>query len=79
MSTWEDIPMTLCSETGLAGQPSMEEFQQTFDIVFVDVTGFTNICLGMTSSFYKRVGCLPYKYVRIVLLVVRIMMINAII
>ncbi|XP_025078491.1 nucleolar protein 6-like isoform X2 [Pomacea canaliculata] len=55
MSTWEDIPMTLCSETGLAGQPSMEEFQQTFDIVFVDVTGFTNICLGMTSSFYKRV------------------------
>ena len=47
--------MVLCPEAGEGARPSMDDFMQAFDVVFVDVTGYLNLALGMTKSLYSRV------------------------
>lgn len=52
---WLTEPITLCAQLGQGGRPTLDQFQQEFDLVFVDVTGYVNLCLGMTKATYKRV------------------------
>ncbi|XP_060711362.1 nucleolar protein 6 [Hemiscyllium ocellatum] len=35
--------------------PSLGEFHQAFDVVFVDPSGFVNLCAEMTASKYKQI------------------------
>ncbi|XP_067840686.1 nucleolar protein 6 [Heptranchias perlo] len=35
--------------------PSLADFQQAFEVVFVDPSGFVNLCAEMTASKYKQV------------------------
>ncbi|KAK7480029.1 hypothetical protein BaRGS_00028762 [Batillaria attramentaria] len=54
-SDWLAEPVTMCAQTGEGGRPTLDGFQQEFEVVFVDVTGYVNLCLGMTKAMYKRV------------------------
>ncbi|XP_070213271.1 nucleolar protein 6-like isoform X2 [Littorina saxatilis] len=54
-SCWLEQPVTLCPEVGEGNRPTLVQFLQEFDVVFVDVTGYLNLCLGMTKSVYNRV------------------------
>uniref|UniRef100_UPI00398EAFAB nucleolar protein 6 n=1 Tax=Pristiophorus japonicus TaxID=55135 RepID=UPI00398EAFAB len=35
--------------------PSLADFQQAFEVVFVDPSGFVNLCAEMTASKYKQI------------------------
>lgn len=37
-------------------QPSKADFHAEFDVVFVDPSGYLNLCAGMTTAQYKRVS-----------------------
>ena len=37
-------------------QPSKADFHAGFDVVFVDPSGYLNLCAGMTGAQYKRVS-----------------------
>ena len=37
-------------------QPSLPEFQDAFQVVFVDPSGHLNLCAEMTECTYKQVG-----------------------
>ena len=37
-------------------QPSKADFLAGFDVVFVDPSGYLNLCAGMTGAQYKRVS-----------------------
>ena len=37
-------------------QPSTADFHAAFDVVFVDPSGYLNLCAGMTVAQYKRVS-----------------------
>lgn len=46
---------TLCSSNTVSNQPTLDQFHEHFDLVFIDVTGFTNICANLTLEMYLRV------------------------
>ncbi|KAL8581118.1 hypothetical protein ACOMHN_033566 [Nucella lapillus] len=54
-SDWLEDPVSLCSEVGKGGRPTLEQFKDAFDVVFIDVTGFLNLALAMTTALYRRV------------------------
>lgn len=37
-------------------QPPKADFHAGFDVVFVDPSGYLNLCAGMTGAQYKRVS-----------------------
>ena len=37
-------------------QPSKADFHSGFDVVFVDPSGYLNLCAGMTVAQYRRVS-----------------------
>ena len=39
-------------------QPSKADFHSGFDVVFVDPSGYLNLCAGMTAAQYRRVSVL---------------------
>ncbi|XP_041363671.1 nucleolar protein 6-like [Gigantopelta aegis] len=54
-SDWCEKPISLCTDTSDEIRPSMSDFQGAFDVVFVDHSGYTNLCAGITRSLYNRV------------------------
>ena len=55
-SRWLESPVILCPEMGEGNRPTLDQFLQEFDVVFVDVTGYLNLTMGMTKALYNRVG-----------------------
>ncbi|XP_076443983.1 nucleolar protein 6-like [Babylonia areolata] len=53
-SRWLENPVVLCRDAGKGGRPTLDQFLQEFDVVFVDVTGYVNLALGMTKGLYSR-------------------------
>lgn len=53
--------ITLCSkESSIPNQPTLEQFHTYYPVVFVDITGFYNICSNVSEHMYKRI-CLEAK------------------
>ncbi|XP_078530850.1 nucleolar protein 6 [Lissotriton helveticus] len=42
------------SKSSDASQPAVADFHQAFEVVFVDPSGFVNLCADMTESKYKQ-------------------------
>ncbi|XP_055850097.1 nucleolar protein 6 [Episyrphus balteatus] len=57
LSTWDEDKkgITLCNDFSAPNQPTLEQFSTYFDVVFVDVTGFCNICANLSVDVYRRV------------------------
>ena len=55
-SRWLENPVILCPEMGEGNRPTLDQFLQEFDVVFVDVTGYLNLSMGMTKALYNRVS-----------------------
>lgn len=51
---WTKEPISLCTEKQL-NQPTMEEFRQHYPLVFVDPSGFINLCARTSVETYLRV------------------------
>ena len=71
-SRWLESPVVLCPEMGEGNRPTLDQFLQEFDVVFVDVTGYLNLTMGMTKALYSRVGwhdVLSYPLLHITLVV----------
>ncbi|XP_064627089.1 nucleolar protein 6-like [Lineus longissimus] len=47
--------ISLCHPTNGATPPSVEEFHKHFGVVFVDSTGFVNLCANVTKNTFQRV------------------------
>lgn len=47
--------VTLCSSELVPNQPTLDQFHEHFELVFIDVTGFTNICANLPLEMYLRV------------------------
>lgn len=47
--------ITLCHQKNLPNQPSIEEFHQYYDLVFIDSTGYCNILSNASQDLYKRI------------------------
>jgi U3 small nucleolar RNA-associated protein 22 len=39
----------------VANRPSLDDFHAAFDVVFVDVTGYVNLCADMSAANYKLI------------------------
>lgn len=52
---WTEEGPDLCGDKSDPNQPTHEDFHQTFDCVFVDITGYVNLCSEMTKSTFLRV------------------------
>lgn len=54
-SDWTTQGITFCDDNMDSQRPLLSDFLETFDVVFVDVTGYYNICASMNKSCYNRV------------------------
>ncbi|XP_033750343.1 nucleolar protein 6-like [Pecten maximus] len=54
-SDWTTQGITFCENDLDSQRPLLSDFLETFDVVFVDVTGYFNICACMNKSCYNRV------------------------
>ncbi|OWF47935.1 nucleolar protein 6-like [Mizuhopecten yessoensis] len=54
-SEWTTEGITSCEDGEDSQRPLLSNFLETFDVVFVDVTGYFNICACMNKSCYNRV------------------------
>ena len=56
---WSSSGITMATENWsaaeIANRPSMEDFQSTFDVVFVDASGYLNLCSDMSAANYRLV------------------------
>nr|XP_022330549.1 nucleolar protein 6-like isoform X1 [Crassostrea virginica] len=52
---WTKDPLTLCPSFDPFQQPDPCLFYEHFSIVFVDVTGFVNLCSDLSKGLYDRV------------------------
>jgi len=43
------------SAAEIANRPSLEDFHSTFDVVFVDSTGYVNLCSDVSAAHYRLV------------------------
>jgi len=43
------------SAAELANRPSLEDFHSAFDVVFIDTTGYVNLCADMSAVHYRLV------------------------
>lgn len=57
LSTWDEDSkgITLCDNFSAPNQPTLQQFSTYFNVVFVDVTGFCNICANLSVDIYRRV------------------------
>ncbi|XP_066994077.2 nucleolar protein 6 isoform X2 [Anabrus simplex] len=51
-SDWTKTGVTLATKIS---EPSLEEFHKYFDVVFIDVSGFCNLCADVSRETYFRV------------------------
>ena len=56
---WTKDPLTLCPSFDPFQQPDPCLFYEHFSIVFVDVTGFVNLCSDLSKGLYDRVRMIP--------------------
>ncbi|KNC25568.1 hypothetical protein FF38_12937 [Lucilia cuprina] len=63
-SSWHEnnkgITLCLNTATAIANQPTLEQFHAYYPVVFIDVSGFYNICSNVNVDVYKRI-CLEAK------------------
>lgn len=55
---WTKEGISLRRGTSDGKCPAMAEFHAAFETVFVDVTGYVNLCAKMTRTVFHRVGSL---------------------
>ncbi|XP_013102162.2 nucleolar protein 6 [Stomoxys calcitrans] len=58
LSCWNEPNkgISLCDKTATApNQPTMEQFHDHYSVVFIDVTGFLNICYNLSEDIYQRI------------------------
>lgn len=54
-SDWVESTITMCSDTLDTNMPSQDKFHEYFDVVFIDPTGYFNICYAMNRTMFQRV------------------------
>jgi len=63
---WCNSGITMATEDWSAGElanrPSLDDFHSAFDVVFIDATGYVNLCADMSTVHYKLVPVLNYLY-----------------
>ncbi|KAM7363177.1 nucleolar protein 6 Mat89Ba [Cochliomyia hominivorax] len=62
-SSWHEMNkgITLCTQNSeIPNQPTLEQFHTYYPVVFIDATGFYNICANVSEYMYKRI-CLEAK------------------
>ncbi|CAG2189933.1 NOL6 [Mytilus edulis] len=52
---WTEEGPDLCGDKSDPNQPMTDDFQQIFNCVFLDLTGYVNLCSEMTKSTFLRV------------------------
>uniref|UniRef100_A0A1I8NBL1 Nucleolar protein 6 n=1 Tax=Musca domestica TaxID=7370 RepID=A0A1I8NBL1_MUSDO len=58
LSNWNELNkgISLCTGSGSTpNQPTIEQFHAHFKVVFVDISGFFNICSNLSEDVYKRI------------------------
>ncbi|KAL5273701.1 NOL6 family protein [Megaselia abdita] len=57
VSEWnkEGKGISMCEETDLPNQPTMEQFHSYFNVVFVDHSGYLNLCANLPVEQYLRI------------------------
>ena len=58
------------SAAELVNRPSLEDFHSAFDVVFVDTTGYVNLCADMSASHYRLVFTLLHVSMLVILCLV---------
>ena len=53
---WRIDGATLCTDSHDPHRPALSDFHDAFEVVFVDSTGYVNLCAGMSTATYNRVG-----------------------
>lgn len=53
---WSTDGISLCSNHSDTHLPDLAEVHEIFEVVFMDVTGYVNLCSDMTKSLFYRVG-----------------------
>jgi len=43
------------SAAEIANRPSLEDFHSAFDVVFIDASGYLNLCADMSAAHYQLV------------------------
>lgn len=54
-SDWVESGITMYTESFDTNIPPLHEFHKHFDVVFVDSTGYFNICYAMNRTIFSRV------------------------
>uniref|UniRef100_A0A336KUH3 Nucleolar protein 6 n=1 Tax=Culicoides sonorensis TaxID=179676 RepID=A0A336KUH3_CULSO len=54
-SEWNKAGPMLCPLISDQKRPNLSEFHENFDLVFLDCTGFLNVCANMSLDLYERV------------------------
>eukprot|EP00057_Strongylocentrotus_purpuratus_P024939 XP_011679413.1 PREDICTED: nucleolar protein 6 [Strongylocentrotus purpuratus] len=52
---WASKGVTMCKSSNSQTLPGLEEFHQHFPVVFVDPSGYLNLCADMTGTTYEHV------------------------
>ena len=47
--------LNMCTDFTIANQPTLGEMHSHHDVVFVDLSGFNNICANLSLDIYLRV------------------------
>jgi len=56
---WNKEPITIVADgsaADISSQPSLDDFCKAFDVVFVDVTGYLNLCADVSIATYQQVN-----------------------
>lgn len=60
---WHKEGITLCTNTSDLQRPSLEDFHEAFDVVFIDRSGYVNLCAHLTVASLDMVRFINiYKY-----------------
>ena len=62
-SNWCEKGISLCTEPERRNAEHLTEFHKHFDVVFIDPSGYLNLCAGMNETTYTRVrNSADWKY-----------------
>jgi len=54
-SDWTTNGITMCTDREDSQRPLLSDFKELFDVVFVDSTGYVNLCAAMNKTCFARV------------------------
>jgi len=61
---WCSAGITMATENWsaaeIANRPSLEDFHSAFYVVFVDASGYLNLCADMSAAHYQLVHAMTY-------------------